>query len=47
MVGIPEFTEGTQSVTWTVPSAETKDLVFGCTLPGHFATMNGIFTIQP
>jgi mono/diheme cytochrome c family protein/uncharacterized cupredoxin-like copper-binding protein len=47
VVGIPEFTEGTQSVTWTVPSAETKDLVFGCTLPGHFSTMNGIFTIQP
>ena len=47
VVGIPQFTEGTQSVTWTVPAAETKDLVFGCTLPGHFTTMNGIFTIQP
>ena len=47
VVGIPEFTSGTQTVTWTVPAAGTKDLVFGCTLPGHFATMNGIFVIQP
>jgi len=47
VTGIPEFTDGTQQLTWTVPSAETKDLAFGCTLPGHFTTMHGIFTIQP
>jgi mono/diheme cytochrome c family protein/uncharacterized cupredoxin-like copper-binding protein len=49
VVGVSEFTgpDKTETVTWTVPSAETADLVFGCTLPGHFASMHGIFVIQP
>lgn len=47
--GIPEFTgpDTTQTLTWTVPSAETADLQFACTVPGHYGTMHGIFVIQP
>ena len=46
-MGIKEFTEGTETLTWTVPADETEDLQFACTLPGHYASMHGIFVIQP
>ncbi len=48
-LGIPEFTgpDTTQTFTWTVPAAETEDLQFACTVPGHYGTMHGIFVIQP
>ena len=45
--GIPEFTEGTETLTWTVPADDTEDLQFACTVPGHYASMHGIFVIQP
>jgi hypothetical protein len=44
--GIPVFTEGTQTLTWTVPTDGTG-LQFACTVPGHYPTMNGDFVIQP
>lgn len=42
MVGIPDFAEGTQEVTWTVPE-DITGLKFGCTVPGHYQIMQGIF----
>jgi mono/diheme cytochrome c family protein len=45
--GIPEFTEGTETYTWTVPADQTEDLQFACTVPGHYTTMHGDFVIQP
>lgn len=42
MVGIPDFSEGTQEVTWTVP-ADITGLKFGCTVPGHYQIMQGTF----
>ena len=43
--GISEFTEGTQTVTWTVP-ADGSGLQFACTVPGHYGSMHGDFVIQ-
>ncbi len=40
--GIPEFTEGTQTVTWTVPE-DVTGLQIACTVPGHYGTMHGDF----
>lgn len=42
MVGIPDFAEGTQELTWTVP-ADITGLKFGCTVPGHYQLMQGTF----
>jgi hypothetical protein len=42
--GIPAFSSGTQTLTYTVPASGT--LAFGCTLPGHFTSMNGTLDIQ-
>jgi hypothetical protein len=38
--GVPAFTGGTRTFTWTVP-ASVEDLWFGCTVVGHFSVMNG------
>ncbi len=43
--GIPTFTEGTQTLTWTVPT-DASGLQFACTVPGHYGTMHGDFVIQ-
>jgi mono/diheme cytochrome c family protein len=43
-VGIPNWTEGIQTITWTVP--EGDGLRFGCTVPGHYSTMNGDIAFQ-
>lgn len=43
--GIPMFTEGTQTFTWTVPT-DAAGLQFACTVPGHYGTMHGDFVIQ-
>ncbi len=47
--GIPEFTgpDVTQTLTWTVPTSQTADLQFACTVPGHYPTMHGTFVVQP
>jgi hypothetical protein len=42
MIGIPDFAEGTQEVTWTVPD-DITGLKFGCTVPGHYQIMQGVF----
>ncbi len=43
--GIPDYSEGTQEFTWTVPE-DAANLKFGCTVPGHFTLMNGAFVVQ-
>jgi uncharacterized cupredoxin-like copper-binding protein/mono/diheme cytochrome c family protein len=43
--GVPEFAEGTQTFTWTVP-ADASGLQFACTVPGHYATMHGDIVVQ-
>lgn len=43
--GVPEFTDGTQTFTWTVPT-DGSALQFACTVPGHYPTMHGDFVIQ-
>ncbi len=42
--GLDQFVSGTQSFSYTFDSA--GPLGFGCTLPGHYQTMNGLFVIQ-
>ena len=44
LVGIPDWMEGVQTYEWTVPSE--GELKFGCTVPGHYALMQGTFSIQ-
>lgn len=44
--GIDQFSSGTQTFTYTV-TADTANLQFGCSLPGHYQTMHGTFTVQP
>ncbi|MBX3030350.1 MAG: c-type cytochrome [Chloroflexi bacterium] len=44
--GVPEFNEGTQTFTWTVPEDAT-DLQFACTVLGHYNSMHGDIVIQP
>lgn len=47
--GIDEWTgpDVTQKLVWTVPTSETADLAYGCTLPGHYQSMHGTFVVQP
>ena len=42
-VGHPEWSSGEQEVEWVVP-ADVSGLKFGCTVPGHYATMQGTFS---
>ncbi len=42
LAGIPDFTTGTEELTWTVP-ADVTGLKFGCTVPGHYTLMQGTF----
>jgi azurin len=39
-VGIAARTSGTRELAWTVPE-DLSGLMFGCTVPGHFALMHG------
>jgi uncharacterized cupredoxin-like copper-binding protein len=43
--GIPAFTSGTQEFQYTV-TAETANLEFACTLPGHYPSMHGTFVVE-
>jgi mono/diheme cytochrome c family protein/uncharacterized cupredoxin-like copper-binding protein len=47
--GLEEFTgpDVTKTFTWTVPTTDTADLQFACTVPGHYGPMHGIFVVQP
>ena len=42
-VGIPTWTSGVQTVTWTVSG---DGLQFACTVPGHYSTMHGDIVVQ-
>ena len=43
-VGIPTWQTGVQELTWVVP-ADITGLKFGCTVPGHYALMQGTFSV--
>jgi uncharacterized cupredoxin-like copper-binding protein len=42
-VGIPDWESGVQELEWTVP-ADVSGFKFGCTVPGHYTTMQGTFS---
>jgi uncharacterized cupredoxin-like copper-binding protein/mono/diheme cytochrome c family protein len=44
LTGIPDWPSGVQTFDWTVPAE--GDLKFGCTVPGHYALMQGTISIQ-
>ena len=44
-VGIPGWTSGVQTLEWVVP-ADVSGLKFGCTIPGHYYTMQGTFSVS-
>jgi len=44
--GIPTFQSGTQEFDYTV-TADTANLQWGCSLPGHYPLMHGTFTVEP
>jgi len=44
-VGIPTWTSGVESYTWTVPEAGAEGLQFACTVPGHYTPMHGDIVI--
>jgi uncharacterized cupredoxin-like copper-binding protein len=41
--GIPTWQSGVQELTWVVPD-DVSGLKFGCTIPGHYALMQGTFS---
>jgi uncharacterized cupredoxin-like copper-binding protein len=43
-VGIPTWQSGVQELEWVVP-ADISGLKFGCTVPGHYALMQGTFSV--
>jgi hypothetical protein len=44
-IGIGKWDYGVQELEWTVPE-DITDLKFGCTVPGHYALMQGTFSIS-
>jgi uncharacterized cupredoxin-like copper-binding protein len=42
--GIPTWQSGVQELTWVVP-ADITGLKFGCTIAGHYALMQGTFSV--
>ncbi|CAN5567158.1 hypothetical protein BH23CHL8_BH23CHL8_01320 [soil metagenome] len=44
-VGIPTWESGVQELEWSVPE-DISGLKFGCTVPGHYTTMQGTFSPQ-
>jgi uncharacterized cupredoxin-like copper-binding protein len=44
--GIPEWSSGIQEFDYVV-TADTANLEFACTLPGHYPMMHGTFTLVP
>jgi uncharacterized cupredoxin-like copper-binding protein/mono/diheme cytochrome c family protein len=39
--GIPAWSSGEQTLTWTVPEEPVEGLEFACTVPGHYLSMHG------
>ena len=44
--GIPQWESGIQEFDYVV-TAETANLQFACSLPGHYPPMHGTFTLVP
>jgi uncharacterized cupredoxin-like copper-binding protein len=44
--GIEMWAEGVRELEWRVPD-DVSDLMFGCTVPGHFTLMHGPFVVTP
>lgn len=44
--GIPDWDTGVQELEWVVPE-DVSDIRFACTVPGHYFTMQGDFTVAP
>jgi hypothetical protein len=42
--GIPTWSSGVQEFEWAVPD-DVSGLKFGCVLPGHYASMQGTFSV--
>jgi len=42
-VGIPDWATGVEELEWVVPD-DITDLKFACTVPGHYFTMQGVFS---
>ena len=42
-VGIPDWSTGVEELEWVVPD-DITDLKYGCTVPGHYTMMQGVFT---
>ncbi len=45
-VGLPDWETGVQELEWVVP-ADPTGVRFACTVPGHYYTMQGDFTVSP
>ena len=43
-VGIPDWSTGVEELEWVVPD-DLADLKFACTVPGHYYSMQGRFTL--
>jgi hypothetical protein len=44
-IGIGPWSSGVRTLDWTVPAdVHTSELKFGCTVPGHYTLMQGMFT---
>ncbi len=44
--GLPDWDSGFQELEWVVPE-DISGLRFACTVPGHYFTMQGDFTVSP
>lgn len=44
--GVPQWDSGVQELDYVV-TADTANLGFGCTVPGHYQSMNGTFKVVP
>ncbi|MBA2253646.1 MAG: hypothetical protein H0W07_00850 [Chloroflexi bacterium] len=44
--GTPDFSSGIESISYTFDQ-EATNLQYACVIPGHYASMNGNFQIQP
>jgi len=44
--GVATFTEGTQTFEYTA-TADTAELEFACTVPGHYEPMHGTLVVEP
>jgi uncharacterized cupredoxin-like copper-binding protein len=43
--GIPDWSTGVEELEWVVPD-DISSLKFGCTVPGHYTLMQGVFSVS-